>query len=82
MVLFIRMYRPHKAREDTALFPAFHSIASSSEYDSLGGLFAYKERDLVGEDGFERAVREVANLERSLGLYELWEFAPRIGALR
>lgn len=82
MLLFIRMYRPHKAREDTVLFPALHSIVSSSEYDSLGDLFEDKERELFGEDGFESAVREVANLERSLGLYELSEFTPRIGALR
>jgi hypothetical protein len=64
------------------LLPALHSIVSSSEYDSLGDPFEDKERELFGEDGFDRAVREVANLERSLGLYELWEFTPRIGALR
>ncbi|AHF17361.1 hypothetical protein NIASO_06125 [Niabella soli DSM 19437] len=30
------MYRPHEAREDTVLFPAFRKIVSRHEYDSLG----------------------------------------------
>jgi hemerythrin-like domain-containing protein len=33
---FLRMYRPHEAREDTVLFPAFRSIVSAHEYDALG----------------------------------------------
>jgi hemerythrin-like domain-containing protein len=33
---FNTMYRPHKAREDTVLFPAFRKIISKNEYDSLG----------------------------------------------
>ncbi|MGA7514545.1 MAG: hemerythrin domain-containing protein, partial [Candidatus Sulfotelmatobacter sp.] len=32
---FLRMYRPHEAREDTVLFPAFRSIVSPHEYDAL-----------------------------------------------
>src|SRR5205823_117577 len=31
---FIIMYRPHEAREDTILFPAFRKIVSHHEYDS------------------------------------------------
>jgi hemerythrin-like domain-containing protein len=33
---FNTMYRPHEAREDTVLFPAFRKIISKNEYDSLG----------------------------------------------
>ena len=33
---FIRMYRPHEAREDTVLFPAFRPLVGAKEYDELG----------------------------------------------
>src|SRR6185503_1860554 len=36
---FNTMYRPHEAREDTVLFPAFRKIVSKNEYDSLGEEF-------------------------------------------
>lgn len=76
--LFIRMYLPHKAREDTVLFPAFHSIVSSKEYDSLGESFEDKEEELFGKNGFERIVEEVGKIEKTLGIYELSEFTPKM----
>jgi len=75
---FTRMYRPHKAREDTILFPAFHSIVSPDEYDSLGDVFEGKEQELFGKNGFEKVVEEVASLERKLGIYELSQFTPNV----
>jgi hemerythrin-like domain-containing protein len=74
---FLRMYRPHEAREDTVLFPAFRSIVSAHEYDSLGDDFEKKEDQLFGEDGFFKVVDQVAQLEKKLGLYELNQFTPR-----
>jgi hemerythrin-like domain-containing protein len=75
--LFSRMYRPHKSREDTVLFPAFHSLISPQEYDSLGEKFEDKENELFGEQGFEKVVEEVAGLEKSLGIYELSQFTVK-----
>ena len=75
--LFSRMYRPHKSREDTVLFPAFHSIVSPKEYDSLGEKFEDKENELFGEHGFEKVVEEVTALEKSLGIYELSQFTAK-----
>jgi hemerythrin-like domain-containing protein len=75
--LFVRMYRPHKAREDTVLFPAIHSLVSAKEYDSLGEKFEKQEDKLFGEHGFEKVVEQVAGLERSLGIYELSRFTPK-----
>ena len=75
---FVRMYRPHEAREDTVLFPAFRKIVSRSEYDALGEDFEDRERQLFGDDGFERMVEQVAGIEKSLGLYELSRFTPRV----
>jgi len=76
--LFTRMYRPHKAREDTILFPAFHSIVSPSDYDSLGDVFEGKEQELFGKNGLEKIVEEVASLEKKLGIYELSQFTPEV----
>jgi hemerythrin-like domain-containing protein len=74
---FLRMYRPHEAREDTVLFPAFRSIVSAHEYAALGDDFEKKEDQLFGEDGFFKVVDQVAQLERKLGIYELTQFTPR-----
>jgi hemerythrin-like domain-containing protein len=74
---FIAMYRPHEAREDTVLFPAFRKLVSRHEYDSLGEEFENNEHKLFGEDGFETMVEKVATIERKLGIYELSDFTPR-----
>jgi hemerythrin-like domain-containing protein len=74
--LFIRMYRPHAAREDTILFPALRQIVSAKEFDSLGEEFEEKEEKLFGEGGFEKIVAQVAELEKALGIYELAQFTP------
>ena len=57
---FIRMYRPHVAREDTVLFPAFRGLVSPSEYDALGEQFEDQEHKLFGDDGFEKIVQQVS----------------------
>ena len=74
---FIRMYRPHAAREDTVLFPAFRGAVEESEYERLGDLFEKKEDSLFGEKGFERVVGRVASIEKVLGIYDLAQFTPR-----
>jgi hemerythrin-like domain-containing protein len=74
--MFIRMYRPHAAREDTILFPALRSIVSAKEFDSLGAEFEEIEEKRFGERGFEKIVAKVAELEKSLGIYELARFTP------
>lgn len=74
---FLRMYRPHEAREDTVLFPAFRKIVSPHEYEALGDDFEKKENELFGEDGFFKVVDRVAQLEKKLGIYELAQFTPK-----
>jgi hemerythrin-like domain-containing protein len=73
---FNNMYRPHEAREDTVLFPAFRKIVSRHEYDSLGEEFEKNEHRLFGERGFEMMLNKVANIEKALGIYELSGFTP------
>jgi hemerythrin-like domain-containing protein len=76
MRLFGRMYRPHEAREDTVLFPAFRAIVARKEFEALGEQFEAKEHELFGKEGFEGIVAEVGKLERTLGIYELEQFTP------
>ena len=73
---FIRMYRPHEAREDTVLFPALRSVVSPNEFDAMGEDFEKDERQKFGEDGFEKMVSQVADLERALGIHDLSKFTP------
>lgn len=73
---FIVMYRPHAAREDTDLFPKLKDVVSVNEYDSLAELFEKKEHELFGEDGFEKIIDRVAELEKKLGIHDLSRFTP------
>ena len=75
---FIRMYEPHEAREDTVLFPALRSVVSKHEFAALGEDFEKKEHQLFGEEGFEKMVDRVATIEKSLGIYDLAQFTPKI----
>jgi hemerythrin-like domain-containing protein len=77
MLAFIRMYRPHEAREDTVLFPAFREIVKPKEFRALGAAFEEKEHALFGPAGFEGIVAEVGELEQSLGIYDLAQFTAR-----
>jgi hemerythrin-like domain-containing protein len=75
---FNTMYRPHEAREDTILFPAFRKLVSKHEYDSLGEEFENNEHKLFGKDGFEMMIAKVTDIEKSLGIYDLSQFTPKI----
>ncbi|WP_373056682.1 hemerythrin domain-containing protein [Zunongwangia sp. H14] len=75
---FNTMYRPHEAREDTVLFPAFKQVVSQHEYDALGEDFEKKEHEKFGEGGFDAMVDKVATIEKQIGVYELDQFTPKI----
>jgi hemerythrin-like domain-containing protein len=74
--LFVSMYRPHAAREDTVVFPAFRDVVGRRGYRELGEKFEDREHQLFGEQGFESFVREVADCERAYGIYDLAKFTP------
>ena len=73
---FVRMYRPHEAREDTVLFPALHKLVSRHEYDALGEEFDKIERKTFGGDGFDMAVDQVTEIEKKLGIFDISQFTP------
>jgi hemerythrin-like domain-containing protein len=79
MRAFVRMYRAHAAREDTIVFPAWKQTMSEEQLDEMGEKFEDIEHKQFGEEGFEKAVRQIAAIEEQLGLADLSKFtAPPI----
>jgi hemerythrin-like domain-containing protein len=74
MESMVRMYRPHAAREDTIVFPAWKQTLTAQQLDEMNDKFEEIERQQFGEDGFENAVRQIADIESELGMAELSQF--------
>ncbi len=77
---FIRMYRPHAAREDSVLFVALRTILSPEQVLKVGDRMEADEKKVLGEGGFERYVDQIAEIEKRLGIYDLAQFTPKISA--
>jgi hemerythrin-like domain-containing protein len=73
---FIRMYRPHEAREDTDLFPKLRGVVSAHEFAAMAEDFEKDEHRKFGADGFELMVARVADLEKALGIGDLAQVTP------
>lgn len=74
----VRMYRAHAAREDTIVFPAWKQTLTPKQLYERNEKFEEIEHQQFGEDGFENAVRQIADIENELGLADLAQFtAPR-----
>ena len=71
---FVLMYRHHAAREDTVLFPAWKQTLTAKQLDELGEKFEEIEHRQFGEDGYEEAVKQIGDIEGSLGLADLAQF--------
>jgi len=71
---FVRMYEHHAAIEDTIVFPAWKAALGQSELDDLGAQFEEIEHDQFGDDGFEVALKRMAEIETSLGMSNLEMF--------
>ncbi len=74
---FARMYRPHYAREDTVVFPAFREVVPPDEFAQLADQFEDREREVLGPEGFEKAVAHVARIEEAMEIADLDQFAPK-----
>jgi hemerythrin-like domain-containing protein len=76
MSAFIRMYEPHEAREDTVVFPALRDVVSAKEFRDLAEIFEDEENRRFGQAGFQGMVDKVADIEKSLDIYDLSQFTP------
>jgi len=77
MQSFARMYTAHAAWEDTELFPVYRQQFTEAEFDKLGDKFEEQEHKLLGSGGFEGSLKEVGDLEKTLGIRDLATFTPR-----
>lgn len=76
LATFIRMYEPHEAREDTVVFPALRDVLPAQKFRDLAETFEDEEHRRFGPAGFEGIVDRVADIEKSLGIYDLSQFTP------
>jgi len=78
---FVLMYRNHAAREDTIIFPAWKQTLTDKQPDEMNDKFEDIEHEQFGErkrkgrkekeeDGSEDAVKQISEIESSLGLAE------------
>jgi hemerythrin-like domain-containing protein len=74
---FIRMYRPHESREDTVLFPALRLMLAEKQMKEIAEQMEKSEQSVLGDQGFEKAVVEVAAIEKQYGIYDLAQFTPK-----
>ncbi len=71
---FVRMYEHHAAIEDTIVFPAWKETLTADAMDEMNEKFEEIEHEQFGEDGFESALKQMAEIEQSLGLSDLAQF--------
>jgi hemerythrin-like domain-containing protein len=71
---FVRMYEHHAALEDTVIFPAWKAALREGELDEMGAKFEEIEQEQFGGDGFDAALKRMADIEESLGLAKLEMF--------
>jgi hemerythrin-like domain-containing protein len=70
----VRMYEHHAAIEDTVVFPAWKQTLKPKDLDEMNERFEEIEHQQFGEDGFENALKQMAEIEQSLGLSDLAQF--------
>jgi hemerythrin-like domain-containing protein len=71
---FVRMYQNHTAREDTVVFPAWKNSLSKARLRELSEKFEEIEHKQFGKDGFDDAVKQIAQVEQALGFDDLARF--------
>ena len=71
---FVLMYEHHAAREDTIIFPAWKQTMTDEQLDEMGEKFEDIEHEQFGEDGYEDAVKQIADIEGTLGLTDISQF--------
>jgi hemerythrin-like domain-containing protein len=76
--LYIDMYLPHAAFEDTEIFPAFRALASKDELDALGALFRERQIQVLGENAIEKINVVISHIESLLGIDNIAHYTARV----
>ena len=74
LIAFVRMYEHHAALEDTVIFPAWKATLTDDQLDEMGDKFEEIEQQQFGKDGYEDAVKQIGDIEGSLGFNDLAQF--------
>ena len=74
--LFVTMYEPHEAREDTVIYPAYRKLLSPADIASLSDRFASLQSEQFGANAFTEMVGKVVVIEQALGINDLTQFTP------
>ncbi len=75
---FKNMYRHHTAYEDTVIFPAFEAMEKRNELAELVADFDLEEKRVLGHHGFDDFLKQIANIEMKLGIYDLSTSTPKL----
>ena len=76
----VRMYEHHAAVEDTVVFPAWKQTLNTKQLDEMNEKFEEIEHAQFGENGFEAALGQIEEIERTLGLNDLTKFTASVPA--
>jgi hemerythrin-like domain-containing protein len=74
LMSFELMYSNHATREDTIVFPAWKKALGPNGVEEMGDKFEDIEKQQFGGDGFDQAVQQIAEIEKSLGFDNLAQF--------
>jgi hemerythrin-like domain-containing protein len=74
---FILMYNHHANREDTEVFVAWKNTLSPERYQEMTQTFQDIAEKMIGVDGFEAGVKQIAAIESQLGIANLQQFTVR-----
>jgi hemerythrin-like domain-containing protein len=74
--LFVRMYAPHEAWEDTVVFPALRELTPQRTLDQLAERFADLQNAQYGDSALGQLLERVAGIEQQLGIGKLAAFTP------
>lgn len=76
LMLFIRMYAPHEAWEDTVIFPTLRQVTPQHVLDQLAERFADLQSAQYGDNALQQMLQRVQGIEQQLGIEDLATFTP------
>jgi hemerythrin-like domain-containing protein len=74
---FIRLRRPHMAREATQVFQVLYDCLAEKKIDEISEALETKQEELLGPSGLEKLLAQIAAVEKELGLDDLHKFTPQ-----
>ena len=74
---FVRLRRPHMAREATQVFQVLYDCLAEKKVEQLGEALEARQEEQLGQSGLEKLLAQIAAIEKELGLDDLNKFTPQ-----